>query len=83
MSALWCVDMKTLAEIEAAIPRLSADELKELERLLQARRLKMGSGSNSPTNLWSGARARLQRIWGQRVLTESEIAEMREFEDGP
>jgi hypothetical protein len=33
-------------------------------------------------NLWTGARERLRRIWGDQVLSEGEVAAMRDYEDG-
>ena len=75
--------MSTLAEIEAAIPKLSAEELAEVERFVRAQRGKLSGGSVLTSgNLWGGARERLRRIWGERTLSEGEVAEMRDYEDG-
>jgi hypothetical protein len=74
--------VSTLAEIEAAIPTLSAAELEELERIVRQQRAKQTSTAGAvPENLWSGARERLRRIWGERVLSDAEVEEMRAFED--
>ena len=77
-------DVSTLAEIEAAIPKLSAEELVELERFAREQRGKLAGGSvvSRSGNLWRGARERLHRIWGERVLSDVEVAEMRDDEDG-
>jgi hypothetical protein len=76
-------DVSTLAEIEAAIPKLSTEELAEVERLVRERRGKMfGDPVSQPGNLWGGARERLRRIWGERTLREDEVVEMRDYEDG-
>lgn len=75
--------MSTLAEIEAAIPTLSTEELAELEKVVREQRGKRSSEPRvASRNLWSGARERLLRIWGDRVLSEQEVAALRDDEDG-
>lgn len=75
--------VSTLAEIEAAIPKLSAEELVEVERCAREQRGRLSGGARvRPENLWGGARERLHRIWGERLLSEGEVAEMRDDEDG-
>jgi len=74
--------MSPLAEIEAAIPKLSAEELAEVERFVREQRGKLSGGPMLPPgNLWGGARERLRRIWGDRTLSEGAVAEMRDYED--
>jgi hypothetical protein len=75
--------VSTLAEIEAAIPALSAEELAELERFVRKQRGHLsGAPAKVSDNLWSGARERLRRLWGERTLSEAEVEGMRDYEDG-
>jgi hypothetical protein len=74
--------VSTLAEIEAAIPHLSARELVELARMVREQLERQPGQSAASKNLWSGARERLHALWGERVLGDAEVAEMRDYEDG-
>lgn len=75
--------VSTLAEIEAAIPQLSAGELAELARIVREHLDKQSAPSAvTSKNLWGGARERLRTLWGKRVLGDAEVAEMRDYEDG-
>ena len=75
--------MSTLAEIEEAVETLPGSEQEELLRFLTSRVRNRSAGPvRRDGGLWSGARERLGRIWGERTLSEREVAEMRDFEDG-
>jgi hypothetical protein len=75
--------VSTLADIEAAIPHLSAGELVKLARMVHEQLEKQsGQSATIPKNLWGGARERLRALWGERVLSDGEVAEMRDYEDG-
>jgi hypothetical protein len=77
-----------LEKIEAAIPTLSVQELLGLQCFVRAQLATRGDSAEvappplRPPNLWAGARERLVRIWGERILSEREVAEMKEFEAG-
>lgn len=73
--------MTSLAEIEAAIPMLSPEELGELEQFIRGWREKRAPVEPAGENLWRGARERLRQIWGDRTLSNEEVAVMRDFED--
>lgn len=77
--------MSTLAEIENAVETLPRPEQETLWQHL-SQRLFATAGGVAPQpagpGLWSGAREQLRRIWGDRVLSEGEVAAMRDFEDG-
>ena len=77
--------MSKLAEIENAVKSLPRPEQETLWQHLSQRLFATGGGTEARQagpNLWAGARERLRRIWGERVLSEREIAAMRDFEDG-
>ena len=77
--------MSTLAEIENAVETLPRPEQETLWQHL-SQRLFAPAGVAEPRqvapNLWTGARERLRRIWGDQVLSEGEVAAMRDYEDG-
>jgi len=77
--------MSTLAEIEEAVESLPRPDQEMLWQHL-SQRLFASAGAVEPRqagpDLWAGARERLRRIWGERVLSESEVAGMRDCEDG-
>ena len=77
--------MSTLAEIENAVETLPRPEQETLWQHL-SQRLFAPAGVAEPRqvapNLWTGARERLRRIWGDQVLSEGEVAAMRDDEDG-
>ena len=77
--------MSTLAEIEEAVGTLPRPDQEALWQHLSQRLFAPKNGAQHlqpETNLWSGARLRLRKIWGQRVLGEGEVAAMRDYEDG-
>lgn len=77
--------MSTLAEIEEAVETLPRPEQETLwQHLSQRLFVRMGTAERATAgaNLWKGARERLRNIWGDRVLSESEIASMRDDGDG-
>ncbi len=77
--------MSTLAEIEKAVGALPRPDQETLWQHLSQRLFAPAGGAESRQagpGLWTGARERLRRIWGDRVLGESEVAGMRDYEDG-
>ena len=87
----WCVrratfrGMSTLAEIEEAVETLPRPEQETLWQHLSQRLFASAGGAErrqAGPNLWTGARERLRGIWGDRVLSVSEVAGMRDYEDG-
>ena len=78
--------MSTVVEIEEALDALPRPEQEVVWQHLSHRLFSTGSNSAKPQEagvaLWAGARERLRRIWGDRVLDEREVAAMRDYEDG-
>ena len=75
--------MSTLAEIEEAVETLPRPEQETLWQHLSQRLFAQQNGApQMGTKLWAGARERLRKIWGERVLGEDEVAAMRDCEDG-
>ncbi len=77
--------MSTLAEIEEAVETLPRPEQETLWQHLSQRLFASAGGAErrqAGPNLWAGARERLRGIWGDRVLSVSEVAGMRDYEDG-
>ena len=77
--------MSTLTEIENAVETLPRPEQEMLWQHLSRRLFAPAEGAGprqAGPNLWAGARERLRRIWGDRVLSEGEGATMRDDEDG-
>ena len=77
--------MSTLAEIEQAVDTLPRPDQETLWQHLSHRLFAPASAAErreTGPNLWAGARERLRRIWGDRVLSEDEVAAMRDDEDG-
>ena len=77
--------MSTLAEIEEAVEALPRPAQEALWQHLSQRLFSTANGAErrqAGENLWTGARERLRGIWGDRVLSDREVAAMRDFEDG-
>jgi hypothetical protein len=70
--------MNTLAEVEAAVPQLSAEELAELERFVRIARLtKTKVGGRSPLDLPPLDLGRMLKPLGSRVEWYDEMLEGR------
>ena len=77
--------MNTLAAIEEAVESLPRPQQERLWQHLSHRLFAPAGGAERREvgpNLWAGARERLRGIWGERVLSEREVAAMRDYEDG-
>ena len=74
LSTISIFNMSTLAEIEAAVPALSAEELDRLEaRLMEERRQRASANRRAPSNLTEFAGS--VRLTGDPLVIQQQMRE--------
>ena len=77
MGSLFLTEMNTLAEVEAVVPKLSVEELSELEKFVRNARLTKTKGGGSALDLPPLDLGRMLKPLGSREEWYDEMLEGR------